>query len=93
MNVQEGEVGFPASSDMDVEACRELSLMATSNLVVSGLARCVKNDIIRAVEAIKDAKIPRVHLFLTLSPFHMKYVLNKEPQFVSKTAIEAVQLA
>lgn len=93
LNVQAVEVGFPASSDMDFEACRELSLMAPSNLVVSGLARCVKNDIIRAIEAIKDAKIPRVHLFLTLSPFHMKYVLNKEPQDVRKTAIEAVKFA
>ena len=93
LKVQAVEVGFPASSEMDFEACRELSLMAPDNLVVSGLARCVEHDIISAVNAIKEAKIPRIHLFLTLSPFHMQYVLNKEPIQVAKAATDAVKFA
>ena len=93
LNVQAVEVGFPASSDMDFEACRELSQMAPSNLVVSGLARCVKSDIISAIDAISVAKTPRVHTFLTLSPFHVKYVLDKTPEEARKIAVDAVKFA
>ena len=93
LNVQGVEVGFPASSQMDFEACKELSLMAPDNLVVSGLARCVKSDIISAIEAISNAKIPRVHTFLTLSPFHMKYVLDKTPEEARKIAVSGVKFA
>ncbi len=93
LGVQGVEVGFPVSSDMDFEACRELSLIAPENMVVSGLARCVKNDIVKAVEALCEAKTPRVHVFLTLSPFHMKYVLNKTPEEASKCVIESVKFA
>lgn len=93
LNVQGVEVGFPASSEMDFEACRELSLIAPDNLVVSGLARCVKSDIISAVNSIAGAKIPRVHTFLTLSPFHMKYVLDKSPEEARKIAVDAVKFA
>jgi len=92
LNVQGVEVGFPASSDMDFEACRELSLIAPDNLVVSGLARCVKSDIISAVNSIGGAKKPRVHTFLTLSPFHMKYVLDKSPEEAAKNGIELIYI-
>ena len=93
LNVQAVEVGFPASSEMDYEACKYLASIAPENLVVSALARCVEGDILSAVNAIGHAKIPRIHTFLTLSPFHMKYVLNKDPMDVRKTAIDAVSFA
>lgn len=93
LNVQAVEVGFPASSEMDFEACRFLASIAPENLVISALSRCVEGDILSAIDAIKGANIPRVHTFLTLSPFHMKYVLNKDPMEVRKTAIEAVKFA
>ena len=79
LNVQAVEVGFPASSHMDFEACKTLADMAWDNLVISALARTVQKDIDSAIMAIGHAQVPRVHVFLTLSPFHMKYVLNKEP--------------
>ena len=93
LKIQGVEVGFPASSPMDFEACRELSLMAPNDMVVSGLARCVKSDITSAIEAICNAKIPRVHTFLTLSPFHMKYVLDKSPDEARKIAVNGVKFA
>ena len=93
LKIQGVEVGFPASSQMDFEACRELSLLAPDNMVVSGLARCVKSDITTAVESISGAKIPRVHTFLTLSPFHMKYVLDKTPEEARKIAVDGVKFA
>ena len=93
LNVQAVEVGFPASSHMDFEACKTLADMAWNNLVISALARTVQKDIDAVVESISHAQIPRVHTFLTLSPFHMKYVLNREPQYCAKKAIEAVKYA
>ena len=91
--VQAVEVGFPAASDMDFEASKKLAQIAPENLVISGLARAVKHDIEKAVEAIGVCKRPRLHTFIAMSPFNMKYVLNKKPEEVRKTAIEAVQFA
>lgn len=93
LNVQAVEVGFPHSSEMDLEACKYLASIAPENLVVSALARCTEADILSVVNSIGHAKKPRVHVFLTLSPFHMKYVLNKDPMEVRKTAIGAVSFA
>lgn len=84
------EAGFPASSEMDFDAVKRLAEIAPSNVTVSGLARAVENDILKAIEAIKPASKPRLHTFIAMSPFNMKYVLNKSPQEVQKTAIEAV---
>ena len=91
--VQAVEAGFPAASEMDFEACRRLAQIAPENLVISALARCVESDIKTAVDAINVCKKPRLHTFIAMSPFNMKYVLNKSPEEVRNTAIEAVSFA
>lgn len=91
--VQAIEAGFPAASDMDFEAVKRLSQIAPDSLVVSGLARAVEKDITVAIDALQGCNIPRLHTFIAMSPFNMKYVLNKTPQEVRKTAIEAVTFA
>jgi len=93
LGVQGVEVGFAAASEMDFEACERLAKIAPDNMVISSLGRCVERDILKSVEAIKYAKKPRAHLVLTLSPFHMKYILEKEPKEVAKIGIEAVAFA
>ena len=87
------EIGFPASSDMDFESCRLLASKANKKTKVSVLARANTNDIDKALKAIKDAKNARLHTFITLSPFHMQYVLNKKPSEASQLAIDAVKYA
>lgn len=87
------EIGFPASSQMDFEACSKLADYAPEDIKVSVLARAHKGDIDRALEAIKNSKNARLHTFITLSPFHMEHVLNKEADEVAKIAIEAVSYA
>lgn len=87
------EVGFPAASDMDFDACRRLSEISPSQMVISGLARAVEHDIVKVAQAIESASRPRIHTFITMSPFNMEYVLNKRPQEVRKLAIEAVTFA
>ncbi len=93
LGVQGVEVGFSAASDMDFEACSHLAKIAPDNLVISGLARAVESDIIKVAEAINICNKPRIHTFIAMSPFNMKYVLNKTPEQVQKIAIEAVEFA
>ena len=93
LGVQGVEVGFAAASDMDFEACSKLSSIAPDNIVISALARCVKNDILKAAESIQSANKKRIHTFIAMSPFNMEYVLNKSPQEVRKQAVEAVEFA
>lgn len=93
LGVQGVEVGFAAASDMDFEACSRLAEISPDNIVISALARCVESDILKAADAIKNAKKQRIHTFIAMSPFNMEYVLNKTPEQVRKQAIEAVSFA
>lgn len=75
------EAGFPASSPGDFEAVNKIA-STVKNSIVTGLARCVKNDIDRAWEALKVAEQPHVHVSLATSPIHMEYKLKKTPDEV-----------
>ncbi len=87
------EIGFPASSDMDFESCKTIAEHSANTTLVSVLARANEKDITRAIEAVENTPNSRLHTFITLSPFHMENVLNKEPDVVAKMAIEAVKFA
>lgn len=93
LNIPAIEIGFPASSEMDFEACQTLANLAKEKTKVSVLARAHKGDIDKALLAIKDAKNARLHTFITMSPFHMEHVLMKPKEEVQKIAIEAVRYA
>ena len=93
LNVDGIEIGFPHASNMDFESTKYLASLAPKNIVVSGLARTKKEDIENCNKAISEAYQPRIHTFVTLSPFHLKYVLNRSYEEVSKNAIEAVKYA
>ena len=91
LGVQAIEVGFAAASDMDYEACTTLSKIAGDKVVISALARAVESDILKAIESIQAANKKRIHTFIAMSEFNMKYVLNKTPNEVQKIAVEAVE--
>lgn len=92
MGVDVIEAGFPIASDGDFEAVREVA-KAIKNSVVCGLARATPNDIDRAAEALKPAKRPRLHTFISTSPLHMKYKLQMEPDAVHQAVIDSVTRA
>jgi 2-isopropylmalate synthase len=75
MGVDIIEAGFPISSSDDFEAVREVS-RRVKNAVVCGLARAGFKDIDRAGEALKGARRPRIHTFISTSPVHMKHKLQ-----------------
>jgi 2-isopropylmalate synthase len=81
MGVDVIEAGFPISSPGDFEAVTEIS-KRVKNASVCGLARAGFKDIDRAGEAVKAAKRPRIHTFISTSPVHMKHKLQMGPNAV-----------
>ncbi|MGA7675273.1 MAG: 2-isopropylmalate synthase [Rhizomicrobium sp.] len=81
MGVDVIEAGFPISSPGDFEAVTEISKRA-KNASICGLARAGFKDIDRAGEAVKTAKRPRIHTFISTSPVHMKHKLQMGPNAV-----------
>ena len=92
MGVDIIEAGFPIASDGDFEAVHEIAKRA-KNAVVCGLSRAAIKDIDRGAEAIKPAKRRRIHTFISTSPVHMKYKLQKEPDEVLEMVIAQVTRA
>ena len=89
MGVDIIEAGFPIASDGDFAAVHEIA-KRTNNAVVCGLARAAFKDIDRCAEAVKPAKRSRIHTFISTSPVHMKYKLQKEPHEVYELVIARI---
>jgi 2-isopropylmalate synthase len=92
MGVDIIEAGFPIASEGDFAAVQEIATRS-KNAVICGLSRASFNDIDRCAEAIKPAKRKRIHTFLSTSPVHMKYKLQKEPHEVYEMVIAQVTRA
>jgi 2-isopropylmalate synthase len=92
MGVDIIEAGFPIASEGDFAAVHEIAKRA-KNAVICGLARAAPKDIDRCAEAIKPAPRKRIHTFLSTSPVHMKWKLQKEPHEVYEMVIAQVTRA
>src|SRR6187455_1813657 len=86
------EAGFPIASEGDFAAVHEIAKRA-KNSVICGLSRAGSKDIDRCAEAIKPARRRRIHTFISTSPVHMKYKLQKEPHEVYEMVIAQVSRA
>src|SRR3954464_8693224 len=89
MGVDIIEAGFPVASEGDFAAVHEIA-KRSKNAVICGLSRAALNEIDRCAEAVKPAKRSRIHTFLSTSPVHMKYKLQKEPHEVYQMVIAQV---
>ena len=92
MGVDIIEAGFPIASDGDFTAVQEIA-RRSKRATIAGLARAGQKDIDRAGEAIKPAKRGRIHTFISTSPVHMKWKLQKEPHEVYEMVISSVARA
>jgi 2-isopropylmalate synthase len=92
MGVDIIEAGFPIASEGDFEAVSTVA-KRLKNAVVAGLARAWIKDIDRCGEAIRHAKRPRIHTFISTSPIHMKWKLQKEPTEVLELVRASVERA
>ncbi|GLK80879.1 2-isopropylmalate synthase [Methylopila turkensis] len=81
MGVDIIEAGFPIASNGDFEAVAEIA-RRTENAVVAGLARAIPGDIARCGEAVRFAKRPRIHTFVSTSPIHLKHQMRKTEEEV-----------
>src|SRR5262245_18455676 len=92
MGVDIIEAGFPIASEGDFAAVQEIA-RRTKNAVVCGLSRAGFKDIDRCAEAIKPARRGRIHTFISTSPVHMKWKLQKDPQEVFEMVVAQVTRA
>ncbi len=92
LNVDVIEAGFPISSEGDFEAVRAIA-KAIKRSEVAALARTNPKDIDRAWEAVKGAKLPRLHTFVSTSDIHLKHQLKKSKQEVIRIAAQSVARA
>jgi 2-isopropylmalate synthase len=86
------EAGFPIASDGDFSAV-QLIAREIRRPTIAALARCKKEDVERAGEALKDAERSRIHLFLATSDIHLEYKLKISREECVKQAREGVSLA
>lgn len=80
------EAGFPAASQGDFEAVREIAA-SVKDPVITGLARCSGHDIDIAGEAVKYAFRPRIHTFIATSDIHLRDKLK----MTRKQVLESVE--
>lgn len=92
MGVDVIEAGFPIASIGDFESVAEIA-RRSKTAIIAGLSRAALNDIDRCAEAVKQAKRGRIHTFLSTSPVHMKYKLQKEPHQVLEMIVASVTRA
>ncbi|MTH96726.1 2-isopropylmalate synthase [Roseibium sp. RKSG952] len=81
MGVDIIEAGFPIASNGDFEAVSEIA-KNSKNSVIAGLARAIHADIDRCGDAVKNASRGRIHTFVSTSPIHLKYQMNKTEEQV-----------
>lgn len=92
MRVDVIEAGFAISNQKDKKAIEEISKICEYSTVAS-LARCKKEDIEEAYDAIKMAKKKRIHIFLATSEIHMKYKLKKSREEIKQMVKEGISYA
>jgi 2-isopropylmalate synthase len=85
LNVDVIEAGFPIASQGDLEAVQRVS-QEIRNVPIAALARAKKQDVDAAIEALKPAAMPRLHVFLATSDLHLQVKLN----MTREQALEAI---
>ena len=79
------EAGFPISSRGDLEAVQMVA-KEVRDVPIAALARAKKEDVDAALEALKPAAAPRLHVFLATSDLHLRVKLN----MTREKALEAI---
>lgn len=86
------EAGFPISSPGDFEAVRTIA-KEVRKPIITALAHANAAAVDRAWEAIKEARHPRIHVFLSSSDIHILHQLRKDREEVMGMAVSNVRRA
>ncbi len=92
MGIDVIEAGFAMASDGDFESVKAIAEMA-KNAVICSLARAKEADIRRAAEALKGAKRPRIHTFMSTSDIHLTHQFKLSQEQALVVIKDAVTLA
>ena len=92
MGVDIIEAGFAIASEGDFQAVREVAKLVR-NAQVCSLARAIPKDIDRSFEALREARNPRIHTFISTSPVHRKHKLQMEAEQVLEAVNASVTQA
>ncbi|XP_010546232.1 PREDICTED: 2-isopropylmalate synthase 2, chloroplastic-like [Tarenaya hassleriana] len=95
------DAGFPAASADDFEAVKTIAKTVGNEWdkktdyvpVICGLARCNMKDVTDAWEAVKHARRPRIHVFISTSDLHIKHKLRTTREKVVEMASNTVTFA
>lgn len=88
LGVDKIEVGFPASSNGEIESARKINDLDLQSTLV-GLARSLKSDI----DAVLDSDLGYIHTFIGTSPLHRDFKLKKSKEEIIDSAVSAVEYA
>jgi 2-isopropylmalate synthase len=66
------EAGFPIASPGDLGSVKSIARQCR-DVTIAALARCVKVDIDAAIEALKPAADPMLHVFFSTSDIHLQH--------------------
>lgn len=95
------EIGFPACA-VDLEAVlrivEEVGNLSDGRkdqkpMTLAVLARCIKSDIDKAWEVVRNAASPRIHVFYGTSDVHLEFKLKKTKEEALKAIAEHVKYA
>src|SRR3981189_1469329 len=75
LNVDVIEAGFPIASRGDLDAVKKVA-QEVRTVPIAALARARKEDVSAAIEALKPAASPRLHIFLATSDLHLRVKLK-----------------
>jgi 2-isopropylmalate synthase len=86
------EAGFPAASRGDWESVNAVA-REIHGATICGLARCTREDIELAAQALQPAPRHRLHVFLATSAIHRQYKLNMAQEQILRAAVDGVRIA
>jgi len=86
------EAGFPIASSADGEAVRQIA-RGVRRPIIAALARCRREDIEAAAQALAPAGRPRLHVFLATSDLHLAQKLRITREQCLDAAVSGVRLA
>ena len=85
------EAGFAISSPGELEGMRAVSQAV--DCVVASLSRTGEEDVDAAIESLRDARSPRIHVFIATSDIHLEHKLRMTREQVLEGARFAVARA
>lgn len=89
------EAGFPSSSAGDFNAVKEIAKQVgnTDDVMITALARAVKEDIDAVYNSVKYAERPLIHMVLGTSDIHVEKKFGKSKDQILELGVEAVKYA